>query len=126
MCVCACRYVESKKPEEQIALLEDSRHTKVGKMDINCELYGAYLPTFTLVGVSPNVSNPNCTICHTVLSSVILMFSSMDALVHLLLLSVHYILGVTPPPSSFTRHQSKNACLNKITPIVLDEKTGPF
>ena len=52
---------------------------------------------------------------HAILSSVILKFSSKDALVHVLMLSMYCILG---RPFFFPRHHSENACLSKITPIV--------
>ena len=54
---------------------------------------------------------------HAVISFATLMFSSKDALVHLLMLSMYCLLGA--PSSSFPRHHSENACLNTITRNIL-------
>ena len=54
---------------------------------------------------------------HAVLSSVTLTFSFKDVLVHFLI-NVISVRHPGAPPSSFPRHHSVNACINKITPIV--------
>ena len=83
----------------QYHIVNHKKTSEVGK-GWSCHYYETYFTLYfallcfaLLGGVSSDVSRSRCTPYFTVLSSVTLKFSSKDALVHFLMLSMYYILG---------------------------------